>query len=96
MYKIDFFKNNKNIILSSEEKVTYLKSKLIIKKENKESIIILDFLNQKCQVNIKKDHLTIDIPVLHMNYQKSGSKDSYEYTLVSEPEVKNIIIITLK
>jgi len=93
MYKMAFFKNNKEVKINLEE-ISYFKNDLIIQKETEDHIIILDFKNKRCSLKI--DEVKMDIPILSMNFKQENNQDIFTYTLVTEPEIKNTIIILQK
>ena len=95
MDKIKFLKNNQEEFINEEE-INYLKDQLIIQKKTKDIEIMLDFLNLKCTLKLTKEAFEIDVPVLLMTHQKDQKCTIFEYTLTSEPETKNTIIITTK
>jgi len=90
MYKIKFFKNNNEEIINQNE-IEYLKEELIVKKTTDDSVISLDFKHQKCEFKI--DDIVIEIPVIEMSFNLDENTDTFYYTLVSEPDIKNAIII---
>ena len=90
MYKIKFFKNNNEENINPQE-IKYLAKELIIRKTTKESIISLDFNNKKCELKI--DDMVLEIPVIEMDFILGEFKDVFNYVLVTEPNVKNTIII---
>lgn len=90
MNKITFFKNNKEIEIVPEE-INYSLEYLTIKKDNNETSILLDFKNNRCEITM--DELKLEIPVIAMNFEKLGEDNIFSWTLVSEPDTKNTIII---
>lgn len=95
MPKIKFLKNNQEIEIDQNE-VIYNEDDLIIKKENylEKSIIIFDFKQQKCF--FKFDDYEVEIPVIQMDYQLLEDQHIFNYSLISEPDVKNTIIFQQK
>ena len=93
MYKIAFFKNNKEVLINDNE-ITYLKEELTIKKENPKNIITLDFKNKRCELKI--EDMIFEIPIISMSFEKHPKKTFFYYTLISEPEIINTIIIYQK
>jgi len=93
MNKIAFFKNNKKENINEGE-ITYLEADLILRKENSETVITLDFKAQKCELFLKNENFKMAIPVLEMTSKNEVKQVILEYTLVSDPDAKNTIIIT--
>ena len=92
MEKIRFFKNNEEIIINPKE-INFNLDNLTILKENEDNLIILDFLNQKCELKIKKDNIIVEIPVINMNYHKNEESYIFIYSLSTEENTQNKIII---
>ena len=93
MSKIVFLKNNQEILMSNE-KIDYFQESLTIIKKNEESKITLNFQEQTCHLEMKD--ISLDIPVLKMSYEIGDLKDVFTFTLVSEPDVINTVIIHKK
>jgi hypothetical protein len=93
--KIEFYKDKKLVDIDPMS-ISYFEAEKIIKKDSEENIIILDFLNKHCWFKLKTHDTEVGIPVLMMNYQKEGFRELFTYTLVSEPEVENVLIIHQK
>lgn len=94
MKKIEFLKNNKKIEIDHKS-VKYIKEEQKVIRKTHDYIIELDFMNQICKLNLIKENLTVDIPVVEMSLENKQEFIYLTYILETEPEVKNTIKIQI-
>lgn len=93
MNKIEFYKDNKKIVIDGN--ISFDEKKLKIIKDNEDYIIVLDFQKKQCQLTLKNHKLSLDIKVMEMDYFQEENGLIFNYILETEPEVKNTIKIKI-
>lgn len=96
MNKIKFYKNNIRQEIPTSDRLIFLEKELKLIKENDDTKLILDIGKNKCIYYLKKEDLTVNIPVVKMNYFNEKDAHVFSYILVSDPEVENLIKIAKK
>lgn len=93
MKKFKFYKNNIRQEIPVSDKLTFLENELKLIKENNETKLVLDIGKNECIYSLKKEEITINIPVIKMDYIVGVNVHIISYQLASEPNVENLIKI---
>lgn len=96
MNKIKFYKNNIRQEIPTGNRLIFLEKELKLIKENDETKLIFDISRNKCIYYLKKEELTVNIPVIKMSCFNEKKAFVLSYILSSEPEVENLIKIDKK
>lgn len=109
--KIDFtfIKNNEYIINRQDikcinntslifiiDKTKYKLHNDILEKETNDDLITLDFKNKNCRILLKKENYFLNLNIDVIKYEKSDNILKIQYSIESESDCINTIIITYK
>lgn len=93
IYKEFKFEDNKlEFSMLDYDTMIDLQEKRFIR-ENEEFQFILDILNEKCTIHLKKEEMTLDIPVDFCELKELHNQIILEYIIESD-DAKNKLIIT--
>lgn len=91
-YKTFKFENNKLEFLMLDYNTQIDLQQKLFMRENEDFQFVLDISNEKCTIHLKKEELTLDIPVDYCELKELHNQIILEYIIESD-DAKNKLII---
>ena len=87
--------NNTSLIFIIDKNKYKLKD-YILEKETEEDLITFDFKKENCKILLKKENYSLNLNLNVIKYEKSDNILKIQYSIESESDCINTIIITFK
>ena len=87
---------NNNKLIFIIDKTKYKLKEYILEKETDEDLITLDFERQNCKILLKKENFCLNLNLNVIKYEKKDNILNIKYSIESEDDVINTIIINYK